>query len=270
MPPAVPKVILVTGASSGIGQACADRLHRTGWSVIGGSRRATSSGGWQPVALDVDDDNSVADAVAAVLAEHGRLDAVLACAGWGLAGAVEHTPIDRAKAQLETNFWGVVRVVQSALPAMRSQGGGHIVLMSSIAGAVAIPFQAFYSAGKFALEGYAEALAYEVAPFGIEVTLVQPGNFRTGFTDGRTTITSGRGDDPYAVAATRAIATMERDEAHGADPAEVAEVVERVLTAERPPRRVSVGKVDERVGLVAKRLLPHRLFERLARGSLGL
>ena len=113
-----------------------------------------------------------------MLAGHGRLDAVVACAGWGLAGAVEQTPMADAQDQFETNFWGAVRVVQQALPAMRRQGRGRIVLMSSIGGIVGHPFQAFYSASKFALEGYGEALAYEVAPFGIQVTLVEPGNVR--------------------------------------------------------------------------------------------
>jgi NAD(P)-dependent dehydrogenase (short-subunit alcohol dehydrogenase family) len=219
--------------------------------------------------MDVDDDMSVVDGVAALMTTHGRLDAVIAAAGWGLAGAVEHTPIGRAKAQLETNFWGAVRVVQAALPLMRAQGAGRLVLMSSIGGQIGIPFQAFYSASKFAMEGYAESVAYEVSPFGIEVTLVQPGNFRTGFTAAREDV-AAEGDDPYAMAATKAVAQMVHDETNGADPIRVADVVVDVLTAKRPPRRVSVGKLDERVGLVAKRLLPFRLFERAAASSLGV
>lgn len=264
------KVILISGASMGIGQACADQLHRAGWTVVGASRRGTSTGGWQPLVMDADDDESVADGVAAVLVEHGRLDAVLACAGWGLAGAVEQTPIADAKAQLETNFWGAVRVVQGALPAMRRQGGGRIVLVSSIGGVIGIPFQAFYSASKFAMEGYAEALAYEVAPFNIHVTLLEPGNVYTDFTANRRNVGPPEGEDPYAAAVARAIGVMERDERNGAAPETVVAAVERVLRAGRPPRRVSVGKLDERVGILGKRLLPHRLFERAARGSLGV
>ena len=265
-----PKVILVTGASSGIGLACADRLHRSGWTVVGASRRATSSASWQPLAMDVDDGDSVISGVASVIAEHGQLDGVLACAGWGLAGAAERTPIAQAQAQLETNFWGAVRCVQAAMPVMREQGGGRIVLMSSIGGVIGIPFQAFYSASKFAMEGYGEALAYEVEPFGIHVTLVQPGNFRTGFTASRRQIESTPDDDPYAVAEAKAIGVMTHDETNGAPPEMVAATVERVLNSDRPPRRVSVGKLDERIGLVGKRLLPYRLFERAARDSLGL
>jgi NAD(P)-dependent dehydrogenase (short-subunit alcohol dehydrogenase family) len=267
---ATAKVVLITGASSGIGQVCADRLHRSGRVVIGASRRTIAGASWQQLAMDVDDDASVAEGVAAVIAEHGRLDAVIACAGWGLAGAVEDTPIADALAQLDTNFWGAVRVVQSALPVMRAQGGGRVVLVSSIGGVLGIPFQAFYSASKFAMEGYGEALAYEVQPFGIHVTLVQPGNIRTGFTASRKLVAAAGPHDPYAAARAKAIELMERDEANGAQAETVAAAIERVLDSARPPRRISVGKFDERIGVIGKRLLPYRLFERAARSSLGV
>jgi NAD(P)-dependent dehydrogenase (short-subunit alcohol dehydrogenase family) len=263
------KVVLITGASAGIGRATADRLHAAGWTVVGASRRGTSSGGWQPVKMDVDDDEDTRRGVADVVREHGRLDAVVASAGWGLAGPVELTPIDQAKAQVETNFWGVVRVVQAALPTMREHQGGRLVLISSIGGLIALPFQAFYSASKYALEGYAEGLAYEVEPFGIHVTLVEPGNIRTDFTASRRTVAGDPGG-VYAQAAAKAITLMEKDEMHGAPPASAAAVIERVLEAKRPRRRVSVGKVGERIGIPAKRLLPHRLFEKAAGSSLGV
>ena len=168
--------------------------------------------------------------------------------------------IQEAKAQLETNFWGCVRVVQQVLPAMRAQGGGRIVLMSSIGGVIGIPFQAFYSASKFALEGLGESLAYEVAPLGVQVTLVEPGNVKTDFTDSRRTAEAAvrrpglrrrpcQGDPPDG---TR--------RANGVPAADVAAVVRECWTR-RPPRRVSVGKASERAGLLAKRLLPFRAFE---------
>jgi NAD(P)-dependent dehydrogenase (short-subunit alcohol dehydrogenase family) len=226
--------------------------------------------------MDVDDDDSVRTGVETVVAERGRLAAVVACAGWGLAGAVEQTPIDQAKRQLETNFWGAVRVVQAVLPVMRRQGGGRVVLVSSIGGIVALPFQAFYSASKFALEGYGEALAYEVAPFGIEVTLLEPGNVRTEFTQNRLDVVppeppEGQDSrDPYADMVAKSVGLMERDEQNGVPPADVATAIARVLDSRRPRRRVSVGKPDERVGIIAKRLLPSRIFERAAKGSLGV
>jgi NAD(P)-dependent dehydrogenase (short-subunit alcohol dehydrogenase family) len=262
--------VLVTGASAGIGLACADRLHAAGWTVTGASRRGTSSGGWTGLVMDVDDAESVRSGVAAVLAGSGRIDAIVTAAGWGLAGAVECSAIDEARAQLETNFWGTVRVVQEVLPAMRAGGGGRVVLMSSIGGVIGIPFQAYYSASKFALEGYGEALAYEVAPFGVQVTLVQPGNVRTDFTASRRMARAAADDTVYAAASKTAIRAMERDERNGVPATDVADVVLRVLGSPRPPRRISVGKAGERAGLLAKRLLPFRAFEASARKSLGV
>jgi NAD(P)-dependent dehydrogenase (short-subunit alcohol dehydrogenase family) len=263
-------VALITGASAGIGLACADRLHQQGWKVFGASRRGTSPGGWSPLTMDVDRDTSVEAGVRSVTEGEGQLRAVVACAGWGLAGAVEDTPIDQAKAQFETNFWGAVRVVQAALPVMRRQGSGRIVLVGSIGGVIGLPFQAFYSASKFALEGYGESLAYEVAPFSIDVTIVEPGNVKTDFTASRRTVEPPTGKSEYVAASTKAIGKMAQDEAKGVPPADIAATVAKVLTARRPPRRISAGSVDERVGPLAKRVLPYALFERMAKGSLGV
>ena len=150
-----PRVVLVTGASSGIGRATADLLAAQGWTVVGASRRGTGGEGWTGLVMDVDSDESVRAGVQAVLADHGHVEALVACAGWGLAGPVETTTLDEARAQVETNFWGCVRATTELLPAMRSQGAGRIVLLGSIGGLIAIPFQAYYSASKFALEGWA-------------------------------------------------------------------------------------------------------------------
>jgi NAD(P)-dependent dehydrogenase (short-subunit alcohol dehydrogenase family) len=263
------KVILITGASAGIGRACADLLQSAGWTVVGASRRGTSSGSWQGLTMDVEDDASVSQGFSDVIAEHGRLDAVLACAGWGLAGAAELTPIEDAKAQLETNFWGVVRTINAALPIFRPQGSGRIIIVGSICGVIGIPYQSFYCASKYALEGYGESLAYEVEPFGVRVTIVEPGNIKTEFTRQRRNVALP-GDDPYKVASDKAIGTMERDEMNGSDPRVVARAIERLLNAKNPPRRVAVGKFGERLGVIAKRVMPFALFEKSARRALGV
>jgi NAD(P)-dependent dehydrogenase (short-subunit alcohol dehydrogenase family) len=218
--------------------------------------------------MDVDDDSSVTKGVERLISEHGGLDAVVTCAGWGLAGAIEQTSIADARAQLETNFFGTVRVVRAALPSLRARHG-RVILMSSIGGIIGLPFSGYYSASKFALEGWAEALAWEVKPFGVEVTLVEPGNFRTDFTTSRREVDT-KEDDPYFKAFRKAIGKMEKDEVKGPDPSGVAEAVEKVLTSARPPRRVTVGRIDERVGPLAKRVLPNRLFEAGSKSALGV
>lgn len=256
--------VLITGSSSGIGLACARHLAASGWDVVGASRRTQQDVGWQHVTMDVNDE-SATDAVAAVLDD--GLDAVVTCAGIGIAGPIETTSIEDVRAQFETNFFGTDRIVRAVLPHFREHGG-RIVLVGSLAGIIAIPFQAYYSATKFAVEGYADALALEVAPYGIHVTVVEPGNVRTEFTDARR-LTFGE-NDPYREAAERAIEKMAADERNGVDPSDVAKVIERVLTKARPPRRISVGRSSERIGVVAKRLLPQRLFDRAASGALGL
>lgn len=235
--------------------------------MFAASRRGKAPEGCQPLVMDVDDDASVIEGAEYVIEESGSIDALVSCAGWGLGGAMEHTPLDEARAQVETNFWGTVRAVRAVLPSMRASGSGRIVLMSSIGGVIALPFQSFYSASKFAVEGMAEALAYEVGPFNVKVTLVQPGNIKTEFTARRRV---GKATDEYAKAMEKAIATMEKDEQNGAPPSDVASMVSKVLQSRRPPRRVSVGRPGERIGLVAKRALPFYLFQAAARGSLGV
>jgi NAD(P)-dependent dehydrogenase (short-subunit alcohol dehydrogenase family) len=262
------KVVLITGASAGIGLACAQHLSELQHTVIGASRRTSTAHAWPTIEMDVDDDQSVTAGVEHAITEYGGLDAVVTCAGWGLAGAIEQTPIDEARAQIETNFFGSVRVVVAALPSLR-QRSGNIIVMSSIGGTIGIPFQGYYSASKFALEGWAEALAWEVRPYRVKVTLVEPGNFRTEFTQSRRTVTVG-GVDPYAAARTKAIDVMERDERSGADPAAVARQVAKVLASKRPPRRRTVGPRVERLGPMAKRLLPGRAFDAASASSLGV
>lgn len=265
-PPRRP-VVLVAGASSGIGAATAARLAASGRTVFGASRRGTAPPGVRPLRLDVEDDAAARAGVQQVLTGAGRLDVVVNAAGWGLAGPVETTPIAQARAQLETNLWGAVHVTRAALPHLRASGEGLVVNVSSLAGVFALPFQAYYSASKFALEGWSEALAYEVAPFGVGVTLVEPGNIRSGFTAARRRAPGGEGP-PYGAAYRRAVEAMERDELAALGPEAVAAVIARVVDDPRPPRRLTAGRRSERSAVLLRRLLPTRVFERLAARAL--
>src|SRR6266478_5635146 len=168
----MPKVVLVTGASSGIGAAVAQLFHRRGFMVFGTSRSANpnSHQEFPMLRLDVNSDASAEGCVREVLARAGRLDILVNNAGFVLAGAAEETSIEEAKEQFETNFFGVVRMVKAVLPHMREARTGRILAIGSLAGLMAIPYSAFYTSAKFALEGYMEALWFEVKPFGITVS----------------------------------------------------------------------------------------------------
>lgn len=263
------QVTLITGASSGIGAAIAATLHGAGHRVWGASRRVVE-GEIPWVACDVTDAAAVAEAVARVQAAEGRIDAVVACAGWGIAGSVEDTSDAEARAQFDTNFFGALNTVRAVLPGMRAQGAGRIVAIGSIGGRIAVPFQGLYSASKFALEGAMEALRHEVRPFGIHVSIIEPGDFATGFTAARVRAAAAGPGSAYAAAADRAIGQMERDERNGPPPAEVAALVARVLASPRPKLRYRVGPAMQRAAVSLKAVLPEAAFEALIRGAYGL
>ena len=193
--------------------------------------------------------------------EAGRLDAVVNNAGWGLAGAIEDTTVAEAQAQLDTNFFGVHRVCRAVLPRFRAQGHGHIIIVGSMAGLVSMPFQAFYCASKFALEGYAEALRMEVKPFGVQVCLVEPGDYATGFTQGRQRSLASGSPSPYAASLERALAVMVRDEQSNSDLSPVGRVVLRALDAPRPPLRFPSATLAQRLLLVIKPFVPDAVVE---------
>ncbi|NLE45427.1 MAG: SDR family oxidoreductase [Chloroflexi bacterium] len=257
------RVVLITGASSGIGRACADHLHLSGYRVYGASRSAlTLDVPYGAIEMDVDDDDSVNAGVRRVLSDAGRIDIAINCAGFGIAGSVEDTSIAEAKAQMETNFFGTMRVCCAVLPVMRAQRSGHIVNVSSIAGVISVPFQGLYSASKYAMEGLTEALRMEVRPYGIRVILVEPGDLSTGFTANRMRTQASGKASPYTEALNRALAVAETDELHGPPPTEVAQLVERVIRKDSPRLRYTVGPWPERVAIFLKKILPGSWFER--------
>lgn len=179
------KVVIVTGGSSGIGRCTASALKENGCIVYEFSRRNTPMEGVTHLSVDVTDEDAVNAAVQQVIQKETKIDAVINCAGFGISGAVEFTSMEQAKAQFDVNFFGTVNVNKAVLPFLRRQGKGHIVNISSVAAVAHIPFQTFYSASKAAVSSYSYALANEVKPYGIHVTVVELGDICTGFTKAR-------------------------------------------------------------------------------------
>ena len=252
------KTVIVTGASSGIGQAIAIQLRRSGWRVFGTMRRPDPDR-HEPdaLSLDVANDESVQAAVAEVLARTGRIDAVVNNAGIDTLGAVEETTAQEALDLFQTNFFGVHRLVRAVLPAMRERKAGRLVTIGSIAGFLPIPFDAFYSASKHALEGYCESLEYEVRPFGIHTVLIQPGFVRTRIRSNL--IRTKARIDVYAKDRQRVCDLLDRGVERGVDPVRVAEVVEDALNKPRPKLRMRVG-MDGRVLHSLYHHLPTEVF----------
>lgn len=256
------RVVLVTGASSGIGRACAELLAARGYRVYGASRRPAANQQVEPVSMDVRDDASVRAAVDSVIAREGRIDIVVNNAGISLAGAVEDTSIEEARAQFDVNFFGVLRVCRAVLPVLREQGSGYIVNIGSIGGLVAIPYQGLYSASKFALEGITESLRLEVSRFGVRVVLIEPGDHRTGLTANRQKTAESRSNPAYRDRFHRAVERTAADEQSGPHPIAVARLLLGILETARPRLRYTAGPAPQRAVVWLKRLTPYALVQK--------
>jgi NAD(P)-dependent dehydrogenase (short-subunit alcohol dehydrogenase family) len=264
------KVVLVTGASSGIGQATARLLAQRGFTVFGTTRNPSDVAampGVEMLSLDVRLDESVNACVDAVLKRTGRLDILVNNAGYALVGAIEEVLLGEAKAQFETNFFGVVRMVKKVLPIMRNQGSGQIINISSAAGLTPLPFVGFYSASKFALEGYTEALRHEVKPFHIRVSLVEPGYIKSHLRQNQQLATDQISDyDPWRK---RASGVRQQWEERLPEPTLVAECVLRIIESKSPKLHNRVGKESSQAFWL-RRFLPESLFEQGMRRLLNL
>ena len=258
------RVILITGASSGIGQACGRHLATRGWRVFG-TQRAEPSGnpvhGIEMISMNVDDDQSVAAGVARVVERTGRLDAVVNNAGYAAAGAIEDTSIAEAKAQFETNFFGVLRVCRAVLPVLRSQGGGYLVNISSLAGTFGMPYAGMYSASKHAVEGLSESLRFEVSRFDIKVVMIEPGDFNTGMTQRRRVTAESATNPAYQEAFARSLDKQNRDETTAPTPESIGRLLERILNDPRPKLRYPIGMPSQTMVGPLRRFLPQRAFE---------
>ena len=267
--------ILITGSSSGIGRATAERFGGRGWRVFasmrnleaGAALRARAAdAGWRLTtpALDVTSDESVATATAEVLRETGgRLDVLVNNAGYYQFGALEETSPAELRAQLETNVVGVQRVTRAVLPAMRARRTGTIVTIGSVSGRVALPLVGPYHASKWALEGMIEALRLELIPFGVRVALIEPGVYHTSLHDNERLAAGAGTDSPYAAllsAYRRQNGKLPRQD----DLTPLIDVIERAATSENPRLRWAVGPTSLTGGRL-RAFVPDRLYEWLMR-----
>jgi short-subunit dehydrogenase len=268
------RVVIVTGASSGIGRAAAFFLMKKGFHVYGTSRKAAGisdslnhetdkeSGGFiNMIPMDVNSDDSVKEAISSVFAREGRIDILVSNAGNGIAGSIEDVTMDEAKMQFETNFFGSLRVIKEVLPIMRAQKSGKIIVIGSVAGIISIPYQSHYSCSKFALEALVEALRHEVSPFNIKACIVEPGDTKTGFTNNRY-ISENSLKSPYHERFQRSLSRMQRDEMNGVSPELVAKTIYNTIKKKNPPIRTAVGFQYKTI-LFLKRIVPARLAEKL-------
>nr|WP_164507612.1 oxidoreductase [Loigolactobacillus zhaoyuanensis] len=269
------QVVLLTGASSGIGEATAIRLRQRGFIVYAAARRVArmqhlTGLGVHPLALNVTDEASLKNAVQQIMDREQRIDILINNAGFGEYGAVEDVPLADGRRQFEVNVFGVMRLIQLVLPIMRRQRSGRIINTSSIGGKIYQPLSAWYMGTKHALEGMSDSLRMEVKPFGIDVVLIEPGMTKSewaGIANGKLMQVSGKG--AYKNAARDMTALLKLFAKIGSAPTVIADLMERAATAKRPRTRY-VGGFGSHASLLSRRLLSDRQFDVMMAVTLGL
>jgi short-subunit dehydrogenase len=278
--------VLITGCSSGIGRAAAISLHAAGLTVYATARQVDALAGLarqgiRTLALDVTDEASMTEAVAAVEEAAGPVGVLVNNAGYGLYGPVEQLPMDEIRRQFETNFFGLVRLTQLVLPGMRRRGRGRILNVSSMGGRITLPGGAFYHASKYAVEAFSNGLRMEVAQFGIDVVLIEPGPVKTPWNDvaaaSLSTATApgvAVDSDPYATYKAAVGASFGRAEAglfgrFGSTSEDIAKVITQAVTARRPRARYLINPVAKSL-VVLNQVLPARAYDSMMRRQYGL
>lgn len=256
-------VILITGITSGFGRAMAHQLSSDGHKVYGTYRHDSQPlPGVTYLRADVRDDQSLKSAVERVIELEGRIDTLISNAGMGIGGPLEFTSIQDAQRQMDVNFMGMVRLVSLVVPIMRQQRHGHIICISSIGGLMGLPYQGMYSASKFAIEGYCKSLRLELRQFGIHVTVINPGDFSTGFTAQRNKVSS-----PAALAAypsyARSMESIEHDESTGLKPERLARRISHIVTRKHPRNRYIIATLVQKASVLLKAILPAKWFDRI-------
>ncbi len=253
-------IILITGITSGFGRAMAERLHADGHTVYGTHRNATEFiPGVRYIKADAQNEQDCEAAVKQVLDAEGRIDVFINNAGMGIGGPLEFTSLEDAQRQMDVNWMGMVRFLHWVVPAMRGQGRGKIICFSSIGGLMGLPFQGLYSASKFAIEGYCEALRLETKAFGIKVVVIEPGDFATNFTAKRKSVSDPRAYEVYKTYA-KSLASIEHDETSGLKPEFLASKISRIVKARNPRYNYIISTLEQRLSVILKAILPPSWF----------
>ncbi len=256
-------IILITGISSGFGLAMARRFSDDGHIVYGTVRRDVEQiPGVYYLRADVRNEQDAFTAVNEVVSREGGIDVLVNNAGMGIGGPVEFSPEEDIKLQMETNFLGQVHFIKAVLPHMRAQKSGRIICFSSIGGVMGLPFQAFYSASKFAVEGFAEGLQIEIRKMGIKVILVEPGDFATGFTSARRKNLSEEAVQAYP-GVLESVRSFENDEKGGLKPEYLAKCISKIVVCRNPKFRYRIATFIQKLSLPLKVILPGRSFSRM-------
>jgi len=267
------QVVLITGASSGIGMATARLLQERGYQVYATARqvekmKSLGQAGVRLLALDVTSEESMAAAVQTTLEEAGRIDVLVNNAGYGSYGALEDVPMREARYQFEVNIFGLARLIQLVLPAMRRQQAGKIINVSSIGGRIGEPHGAWYHATKFALEGLSDSLRMELRQFGIPVVVIQPGAIKTEWNGiARRNLLHVSGQTDYRDLAQKHVRMLESADRRGSEPLVIARVIEKAIGAHRPNTRYAAG-AGAKVILFLRRVLSDRAFDQLVLSQL--
>ena len=256
-------VILITGITSGFGEAMARQFSAAGHTVYGTHRNAKDFiPGVTYIKADVQDEEQVKAAVRQVVSAEGRIDVFINNAGMGVGGPLEFIPLEDAERQMDVNFNGLVRFCHYVVPVMRKQGGGTIVAFSSIGGLMGLPFQGMYSASKFAIEGYCEALRLETKALGIKVVVIEPGDFATNFTAQRKSVAAPEAYEVYKTYA-ESLASIEKDETTGLKPDYLAAKIVKIVSKKNPRYNYIISTFVQRLSVFLKRILPAPLFAKI-------
>lgn len=267
----MPKVVLITGGSSGIGKAIGEYLTEKGYQVFGTSRNPEnlSQSIFPILKMDVKDNQSIKAVFSEILNKTQRIDVVINNAGVGITGPIEETPEEEIKKAFQTNFHGPINVIKAVLPQMRQQGFGHIVNITSIAGYMGLPYRGIYSASKAALEITIEAMRMETLQFGIKMTNIAPGDFATNIAAGRYH-SPVLDNSPYKKDYGNTLKMMNEHVDNGSDPQEMAKAVHKIIETRNPRIHYKVGSPLQKFSIVLKRILPDKIYEQMLLKHYGL